>query len=129
MNTPLTLAITLASLFLYSMTIFLTGWARGKYKIQAPAISGHPAFERAYRVQMNTIEALIVFLPSLWIFALYTSDKIAAVFGVVWLIGRVLYTIGYIQEANKRALGAAVSMLTQFVLLLAAIGSFIYSLI
>jgi len=129
MTFTLTTAVTLATIFLYSLTIFLTGWARGKYKIQAPAIAGHPIFERCYRVQMNTIEALIVFLPSLWVVAFYISDRVAAAAGLIWLIGRIIYTIGYIKAPNKRAIGAALSMLTQFALLLTAIISFGLSLI
>jgi glutathione S-transferase len=78
---------------------------------------------------MNTIEALIVFLPSLWVVAFYISDRVAAAAGLIWLIGRIIYTIGYIKAPNKRAIGAALSMLTQFALLLTAIISFGLSLI
>lgn len=123
-----TTAVTLAALFIYTIVFAMTGWARGKYKIQAPAVSGHPVFERTYRVQMNTLEGLILFLPALWILAYYSSDKIAASLGLIWVIGRIFYTLGYINEAKKRALGAAISILTQNIILIAAIVSFIMSL-
>ncbi len=52
--------------------------------IKAPAISGHPDFERYFRVQANTLEWMPIFLPSLWLFALYVSDMGAAAIGLVW---------------------------------------------
>ena len=67
-----------------------------------PAISGNPDFERVFRVQMNTLEWMPIFLPSLWLFAIYISDPVAAALGVVWIVGRILYMIGYSQAAEKR---------------------------
>lgn len=81
------------------------GQARGKYEVPAPAISGHPTFERLYRVQMNTLEQLIIFLPSIWLFATYVSTGIAAALGVVFIVGRFLYFKGYVDDPEKRTTG------------------------
>ena len=81
------------------------GQARGKYEVPAPAISGHPTFERLYRVQMNTLEQLIIFLPSIWLFATYVSTGIAAALGVVFVVGRFLYFKGYVDDPEKRTTG------------------------
>ena len=81
------------------------GQARGKYDVPAPAISGHPTFERLYRVQMNTLEQLIIFLPSIWLFATYVSTGIAAMLGVLFIIGRFVYFKGYVDDPEKRTTG------------------------
>jgi uncharacterized membrane protein YecN with MAPEG domain len=129
MSFVLTTAVTLSALLFYTVVFAMTGWARGKYKIEAPATSGHPVFERTYRVQMNTLEGLILFLPSLWIFAYYTTDLAAGVLGAIWVIGRILYARGYIQDPKKRAIGAGMSILTQNILLLGAIISFVVAVL
>jgi glutathione S-transferase len=72
-----------------------------------PAITGNHDFERVFRVQMNTLEWMPIFLPSLWLFAIYISDAIAAVLGLVWIAGRILYMTGYSQAAAKRGRGLA----------------------
>ncbi len=81
------------------------GVARAKYKIEAPAVIGHPDFERVFRVQVNTLEQLVAFLPALWLFALYVSPAWASVLGAVWIVGRVLYAVGYVPAADKRGPG------------------------
>ena len=99
----------------------LVGRARGRYGIAAPATTGHPIFERYYRVQMNTIETLIVFLPGLWLAAKYWSPEYAAILGVIYLLGRVLYVNSYVRDPKKRAVGFTLSMLPTMVLVLAAL--------
>ncbi|GGG55128.1 membrane protein [Pseudohongiella nitratireducens] len=89
----------------------LVGKARGKYKIDAPAVSGHPEFERYYRVQMNTLEMLVFFLPTLYLFAEYVSPLIAAGAGVIYLIGRFLYQRSYVKDPKTRSLGFALTIL------------------
>lgn len=91
-------------------TMFAVGHARGKYQIQAPAVSGHPAFERAYRVQMNTLESTVMFLPSLWLAAHFGYVLWAGIAGLVWVAGRVWYALAYLQDAKKRGPGYMVSM-------------------
>ena len=99
----------------------MVGWARGKYGVSAPATTGHPIFERYYRVQMNTVEALIVFLPGLWLAAKYWSPKYAAILGAIYLIGRVLYLVSYVADPKKRSLGFSLSMTPAIVLVIAAL--------
>ncbi len=90
-------------------TIWATGHAREKYGVKAPAISGHPAFERAWRVQMNTLESTVAFLPSLWLAVQYGFPLWAGVAGLVWVFGRVWYAVAYLQDAAKRGPGFMVS--------------------
>jgi glutathione S-transferase len=84
--------------------------ARVAYGVKAPATTGNPDFERIFRVQMNILEWMPIFLPSLWLFAIYLSDIFAAGIGLVWVIGRILYMTGYSQAANKRGTGFAIQM-------------------
>lgn len=99
----------------------LVGRARGTYGVAAPATTGHPIFERYYRVQMNTVESLIVFLPALWLAARYWPPKYAALLGVIYLVGRVLYLFGYVSDPKKRGAGYGLSMMPVMVLVLAAL--------
>src|ERR1700756_559522 len=103
-----TALVTCLAVLFYFLTSVRVAQARGTYGVKAPAITGHPDFERIFRVQMNTLEWMPVFLPALWLFAIYVSDAIAAAFGVVWIVGRVLYMTGYAQAANKRGRGFGV---------------------
>jgi uncharacterized membrane protein YecN with MAPEG domain len=89
----------------------LVGKARGKYNIDAPAVSGHPEFERYYRVQMNTLEMLVFFLPTLYLFAEYVSPVIGAVLGAIYLIGRFLYQRSYVKDPKTRSLGFGLTIL------------------
>ena len=103
--------------------------ARETYGIKAPAMTGNADFERIYRVQMNTTEWLPIFLPVLWLFAIYHSDKIAAFAGLVWIIGRVLYMNGYVKEAGKRSLGFSIQGFVCLFLLAGVIVGAVRSLI
>ena len=91
--------------------------ARGRYKIAAPAIAGNELFERYVRVQTNTLELLIVFVPSAVMFGMYLSPYIAAWLGVIFLIGRLLYFIGYVKAPKQRELGFIVSVIPTVILL------------
>jgi glutathione S-transferase len=119
----LTALVTLLAVLLYFFIGLNVGRARGKTGVKAPATTGHPDFERAYRVQMNTLEWMPIFLPSLWLFAIYISDAGAAGLGVVWIIGRALYFVGYVKAADKRTAGFVIQMLASVVLLLGALGA------
>ena len=99
----------------------LVGRARGKYGVAAPATAGHPIFERYYRVQMNTIEVLVAFLPALWLAAKYWSPKYAAILGVVYLVGRLIYLRAYVGDPKTRALGFSMSMLPTLALVVAGL--------
>lgn len=114
-------AITLLSTLLVWFTSFNVSRARYKYKIQAPAVAGNKVFERIYRVQMNTLENFVIFIPSLWLYAIYMSDKGAGVAGLLWIVGRVWYADAYEKDAKKRGPGFLISMLTTIGLWLGAV--------
>lgn len=117
--------VTLVALLLYVIMGVRVGRGRAAYKITAPATSGHPDFERLFRVHANTLEWLPLFLVSLWLFAIYWNERVAAAVGVVWIIGRILYMTGYSKEAGARGLGFAVQGLATGVLLFGALGKLI----
>ena len=94
----------------------LVGRAREKFGILAPTMTGHPEFERVIRVHLNTLENLIIFVPAVWIFASYVSVLWAAILGVVFVVARAVYAIGYLRAAEKRSIGAAVTGLVDLVL-------------
>jgi glutathione S-transferase len=114
-------AITLLSTLLVWFTSFNVSRARYKYKIQAPAVTGNKVFERIYRVQMNTLENFVIFIPSLWLYAIYMSDKGAGVGGLLWIVGRIWYADSYEKDAKKRGPGFLISMLTTMGLCLGAV--------
>ena len=124
-----TAIVTCLAIAFYFFTTILVAKARVKFGIKAPAVSGHPDFERVFRVQMNTLEWLPIFLPSLWLYAIYISDPWAAVFGMIWILGRILYTTGYSQAAEKRSMGFGIQTLAGGVLWLGALGAPIWRLI
>jgi glutathione S-transferase len=115
-----TAIVTLAALAFYFFTGMAVGQARVKFGVKAPATAGHPEFERLFRIQMNTLEWMPLFLPSLWLFAIYISDVWAAGLGIVWILGRVLYFRGYAAAAEKRGTGFAIQASATTVLLLGA---------
>ncbi len=100
---------------------FQVGGARQKYGIKAPATTGNEIFERHFRVQQNTLEALIVFLPSLYVFCRYFNPLWAAALGGVYLVGRTIYGVTYLNDPAKRSLGYGLTFLP-IVILLAASG-------
>lgn len=102
----------------YTVIQLLTGQARQKYNVQAPATTGDPIFERYYRVQQNTIEQLVVFLPSLFLFANYVSAWVAALLGLVFIGGRALYARNYIADPKSRGLGFGIGFGANALLLL-----------
>ena len=96
-----TALVTCLAVLVYFYSSILVSRARGKFGVKLPAISGNPDFERVFRAQMNTLEWLPIFLPSLWLFAIYIGDAIAAVLGLVWVVGRILYVFGYAQGGRE----------------------------
>ena len=95
----------------------LVGRARAKYGVKAPAISGSEGFERAFRVQMNTLEQLAGFLPALFIAAQYWRPEAVAAVGVVYLLGRIVYRRSYLNDPAKRQLGFLMTVVPTFILL------------
>ena len=125
----LTAVVTLLAILFFFFTCVNVSRSRGKTGIKVPAMSGHPDFERAFRIQMNTLEWMPIFLPSLWLFAIYISDTIAAAIGVVWIIGRVVYFIGYSKEAAKRGPGFAIQGIAAIALWAGALGAVVLRLV
>lgn len=121
MHYPYTAAATLLALLLYLVLVMAVGRARGKYGIKAPAVTGNEHFERTYRVQMNTVEQMVFFLPALWLYALLVNDIGAAVGGLIWVIGRAVYAAGYIAEPTKRGTGMMISFIAQIGLFVGAL--------
>ena len=78
------------------------GMLRGKHSIEAPATVGHPGFERAFRMHVNTVENLVLFLPLLWLSALFYGGQLPFWIGLVWIVSRVIYMLGYAQENTQR---------------------------
>ena len=103
--------LTLASSLLLFACAAYVGRCRIKHGIRAPATTGHPQFEIAYRIQMNTLENTVAFLPVLWVFALNLSSLWATVFGSGWLLARVWYALAYARDPKSRATGFGLSML------------------
>lgn len=116
---PVALVILLALAEFVALGI-LVGRARGKYGVKAPATTGHEVFERWFRVHYNTMELLVVFVPSIWLFGLYVSPKIGAALGAVYLVGRVMYVRSYVRDPAARGGGFGLSMLPTLVLLVGA---------
>ncbi|MEY4906982.1 MAG: hypothetical protein RL260_700 [Pseudomonadota bacterium] len=112
--------VTFFALVQYLVFGGLVGSARGRYGVKAPATTGNELFERHYRVQMNTLELLVVFVPALWMAAKYWSPAAMAAVGAVYLIGRVVYQRAYTRAPAQRALGFALSIGPVAVLLVAA---------
>ena len=100
---------------------FRVGKARGRYGVKAPAITGNETFERYFRVQQNTLEQLIAFLPGLYLFSRYLNPLVAAALGVIYLIGREVYAATYVKEPSKREIGYALTILPTVILVLGGV--------
>ncbi len=124
-----TAIVTCLAVLVYFFTAIRVSRARAAFGIKAPAITGNPDFERAFRVQMNTLEWMPIFLPSLWLFAIYINDGIAAAIGLVWIVGRILYMTGYAEAANKRGPGFGVQALAAVALWLGSLGAVLWRLV
>lgn len=110
----LVIVLALLQFVLFGIAV---GRARGRYGVHAPAVSGNEHFERYFRVHMNTLEQLIVFLPALWLFAQFVDPHWAAGLGGVYLVGRTLYFLSYVKDPKSREQGFALSMLPSLVML------------
>lgn len=113
--------VTWLALALYFALAYKVGGARAKHKVMPPLTEGPDEFMRIWRVHQNTTENLMLFLPSLWLFALYLSPVWAAVLGLLWVLARLVYAMGYYQSAEKRLPGFIASILIVAVLLTGAL--------
>jgi len=112
-----TALVTAFALIEYMWIAFSVGQARGQYGVAAPATTGNEIFERWFRVQQNTLEQLVVFLPALWLFALYVNGRLAALIGLGFVAGRYLYARGYVEDPEKRGRGFLVGFISTALLL------------
>jgi glutathione S-transferase len=108
---PLTSLVTLMAVLLLFATGLNVGRARGRYGIKAPAVTGNEMFERAFRIQMNTLESVALMLPALWLYATYVGDRGAGVMGLIWVLARVWYAVAYQMDPAKRLGGFGLSVL------------------
>ena len=115
-------AVASLALLEYLVLTFLCGQARGRLGVPAPATTGNTEFERYLRVQQNTVEQLVIFLPSIFLFALFVSEPVAAGLGLVFVLGRALYARGYYVDPARRGPGFGLTLLSNVVLLLGALG-------
>lgn len=122
-----TAVVTLLSVVFYFFLATRVSAARGKFGVKLPAFSGPPDFERVYRVHMNTLEWMPIFLPLLWLCALYYGDRTAAVLGIVWIVGRAFYFVGYSKAVEKRGPGFLIQATACVLLLIGAVVGIITS--
>jgi uncharacterized MAPEG superfamily protein len=111
------LLVIVLALLQYIFFGIAVGRARGKYGVHAPAVAGNEHFERYFRVHMNTLEQLIVFIPAVWLFAQFVSPHWAAGLGGVYLVGRVVYFLSYVKDPKSRGLGFALTSVPSLVML------------
>src|SRR5690349_14038781 len=121
--------VTCLAILFYFFTSVRVARARVTYGVKLPAIAGQPDFERAFRIQMNTLEWMPIFLPSLWLFAIYINDAGAAAIGAIWIAGRIVYFIGYSKAAAKRGPGFFIQGIAAIALWAGALGALVLRLV
>lgn len=109
------------ALIVYMGIVMSVGRARLRYQVEAPAVTGDPIFERHFRVQQNTVEQLVIFFPALFLFAQLVGEGLAAILGLVFVAGRVIYAIGYVKDPARRGPGFLISSLANATLVLGAL--------
>ena len=113
--------IILLALLEYIIFLLIVGATRGTYQVEAPATTGNEQWERYYRIQANTAEQLVLFLPAIYAFAHYVSSAWATGLGIVFLLGRVLYFMGYSKAPEKRMIGAVMSSFPSYIMVIGAL--------
>ena len=113
--------VTILALIQYFVFGYQVGVMRGKHGVKAPAITGAPEFERMFRVQQNTLEQLVMFVPAIWIYAYFGNPLWAAAIGLVFIVGRFIYKRSYVADASKRSTGFTISVVAVSVLLVAGL--------
>jgi uncharacterized membrane protein YecN with MAPEG domain len=111
----------------YFVFMAMAGSARGRFGVPAPAAHGHPLFERYFRVQQNTMEQMVIFLPALFLCGRFASEALAVGMGVVFIVGRAMYARGYVADPAKRGPGFLLTIVANAVLLLAGLGGVIFA--
>ena len=113
--------VTIIALLEYMAFTLRTGFTREKYGVPAPAVSGNETWERIFRVQQNTLEQMAIFIPSLWIFSHFWGANVAAGIGLLFLIGRPLYAVGYVAEPTKRTVGFLMGFFSNVLLVIGSL--------
>jgi glutathione S-transferase len=121
--------VIVAALLQYFYFGILVGNARGKFNVAAPAITGHPVFERYYRVHQNTLEMLVIFIPAIVLFGYWVRPDLGAGIGAVYLVGRLVYLRAYVSDPGTRSLGFGLSILPTLILLLGGGVGAVFSLL
>ena len=121
--------VTVLALAEYLFFAFRVGMSRAKYEVVAPATTGNAEWERMFRVQQNTLEQLIVFLPALWLCAIFVGAWIAAGIGTLFLIGRLLYSAAYVKDPPTRTAGFVTGFLANVAMLLLGLGGAVLELV
>ena len=121
--------VTLGIVVLLFALAFNVGRQRGIHKIDAPAMTGHPMLERAIRVQMNTIESVLLLLPLMWIYAAFGNPKVAALMGVLWIASRIWYAKAYMADPGNRSKAFSAGLLAIVVLFIGAAWSVVARLL
>jgi len=121
--------VTLLSLLVYFWMAAMVARTRRRVGIFAPAMTGDLTLERTVRAHVNTLEWFPIFLPSLWLFAIYWSPHVAAALGLVWIVGRVIYFLGYSAAAEKRQLGFAIQAMAASALTIGALARVTYLMV
>lgn len=127
--TLVTALVTIVALIFYIWTGISVARARGRHNVKAPAMTGPLEFECAVRVQANTLEWLVVFIPALWLATIYFSPSMSIVYlswlppvlGVIWIVGRIIYKAGYMSAPERREVGFVISTLSALVLIICAL--------
>jgi glutathione S-transferase len=126
---PLTALATLGMVGVYVWTMVLIGPARRKHGVKAPDTTGPDDFNRVYRAHVNTLEQLVMMLPVLWVFALAVGDRWAALLGLVWIMGRIVYVLGYTAAANKRGTGFMIGLAALAIGLFGSAGTILWDVL
>ena len=117
----LTGAVTVLAVLITIGLSIMVSRVRTRAGIQPPAMTGSPEVERALRIHGNTIEQIVVFLPALWLAALYFQGWVPPIIGLIWCLGRIVYAVGYMAAANKRLIGFILTILPTLALLVLAV--------
>ncbi len=118
---PLTTLATALAVIVYFALGAVVGKARATFGVAAPAMIGHVEFEKRSRVQINTLEQIVIFLPLLWLALAVLGDQWTALAGLVWSVGRIIYARAYYTDPAKRSLGFMLTLLPTLVLLVATV--------
>ena len=124
----LTALATLAMVATYLWTGILVGAARGRHKVKAPATEGPDDFNRIYRAHENTLEQFAAMVPAMWVFAYVVGDRWAALLGLVWIVGRVMYVTSYAKEAEKRGVGFGITFSALAISVIGGAGTILWNM-